>query len=68
MDVHTVKDAKKDAFTTIAGGKSAHGADPAAHFDKEPFDDVGGPQSFPVSFGASENAKTQDSAGKEASS
>ena len=39
--VHTIKDAVKDAFTTAAGGKSAHGADAAAHFDEEPFNDIG---------------------------
>ena len=51
MLVHTIKDAEKYSFTTVAGGKGAPGADAATHFHKQPFDDVGGAQTFPVSGG-----------------
>ena len=57
MLVHTVKDAVKDAFTTAAGGKGAHGADTPTHFDEEPFNDVGRAQPFPVGLGASEEGQ-----------
>ena len=50
--VHTVKDAKEYSFTAVTGGKGAHGADTAADFYEEAFDDIGGAQSFPVSLGA----------------
>ncbi len=57
MFVHSVKDAVKDAFTTAAGGKSAHGTDAPADFDKEAFDDIGGAQALPVKLGAIEEGQ-----------
>ena len=50
--VHTIKDTIEDTFTTAAGGKGAQGADAAAHFDEESFNDVGRAQPFPVGLGA----------------
>jgi hypothetical protein len=41
-----------------AVGKGAHGADAAAHFDEEPFDDVGRAQPFPVGLGAIEEGSS----------
>jgi hypothetical protein len=40
--VHSLKDAKEDAFTAVARGKGAHGADAPSYFHKEPFDHIGG--------------------------
>src|SRR3974390_3313323 len=57
MFIHAIKDAVKDAFTTAARGEGAHGANPPPHFDKEPFDDVGGAQAFPVCLGAIEEGQ-----------
>ena len=34
VNVHTVKEAIEDAFTTAAGGEGTHRADAAAHFDE----------------------------------
>ena len=46
--VHSVKNAKEDAFTAVACGEGAHGADAPSYFDKEPFDHVGGAETFPM--------------------
>ncbi len=42
MVVHSVKNTKEDTFATVTRGEGAHGADASAHFDKEPFDRIGG--------------------------
>jgi hypothetical protein len=48
--VHSFKDTKKDSFTTAAGGKGTHGANPATHLEEESFNDIGSAQSFPMGF------------------
>ena len=40
--VHAVKDTEEEPLAAIAGGEGAHGADAAAHLDKESFDHIGG--------------------------
>ncbi len=42
--VHAVKDTEEDSFAAVTSGKGTHGADAPAHFDKEPFDHIGGAQ------------------------
>src|SRR5512142_1164601 len=57
VGVHTVKDAKEDSFTAASSGKGAHGADASAHFYKEPLNNVGGAQAFPVGLGTIEEGQ-----------
>lgn len=48
MSIHSVKDAKENAFATVAGGEGANGADASVHLDKEPFDHISGAEAFPL--------------------
>src|SRR5262245_17857410 len=48
--IHSIKDAEKDSFTTAASGEGAHRPDAPPDFNKQSFDDVGGPESFPMSL------------------
>src|SRR5207253_3041140 len=41
VGIHAIKDAVEDAFTTVSGSKSTHGADAPTYFHKEPFNHVG---------------------------
>ena len=52
--IHSFKDGIEDSLTAGSGGKGTHFADSAAHFDKGPFDYIGGANSPPMFWGAIE--------------
>src|SRR5438094_8624844 len=51
VGIHAIKDAVEDAFTTVSGSKSTHGADAPTYFHKEPFNHVGSTHPLPISAG-----------------
>ena len=55
--IHSFKDRIENSFTTTASGKCAHLSNPASDFYKDPLDDVGGANAFPMLFRTSKEGE-----------
>ena len=46
--IHSFKDRIEDSFATASGGEGTHFTDTSAHFDKEPFNNIGSADALPM--------------------
>ena len=55
--IHSFKDRIENSFTATGGGKCTHFSNTASDLYKEPLDDVGGADAFPMLFRTSKEGQ-----------